>query len=45
MVARNTVTLQITDTPDVTHVSVYLLDASTGARLAHIAQIPFAISI
>ena len=44
-IARNTVTLLLTETPPVQEVNVYLLDALTGLTLARRDAIPFAISI
>lgn len=39
----NTLTLMIVETPDVKHVTVHLLDASTGLSLAQVNQVPFSI--
>ena len=44
-VAKNTVTLMITETPDVDDVTVHLLDATTGVSLARKDHVPFAIVI
>src|SRR5690606_31271404 len=40
----NTVTLQITDEPEVATVTVHLLDATTGASLQQLEQVPFEIA-
>ena len=42
-IARNTVTLQITEFPDVQTVTIHLLDASTGLSLKQVEQVPFNI--
>lgn len=44
-VATNTVTLQITDEPDVAKVTVHLLDATTGVSLQRIEKVPFEIAL
>lgn len=41
----NTITLQITEVPDVAAVTVYLLDAATGISLQRIDQVPFEINL
>ena len=44
-VAKNTVTLMITEEPSVERVDVYLLDATTGMTLARREDIPFEITL
>jgi hypothetical protein len=43
--ADNTVTLQITDEPDVGSVTVHLLDATTGIGLQRIEAVPFELAL
>ncbi len=45
MMAKNTVTLMITETPVVDEVTIYLLDASTGVSLARLDRVPFSITL
>lgn len=45
LIAPNTVTLMITETPDVDRMTVYLLDAATGVSLARLEDVPFAITL
>jgi len=44
-VVKNTVTLMITEEPDVEKVTVHLLDATTGIGLARLEGVPFAIAL
>ncbi len=44
-IAKNTVTLMITETPPVDEVTVHLLDATTGVSLARLDHVPFAIAL
>jgi len=44
-IAKNTVTLMITETPPVDEVTVHLLDATTGVSLERLDHVPFAISL
>ncbi|HEC36334.1 MAG TPA: PglZ domain-containing protein [Anaerolineae bacterium] len=44
-IAKNTVTLMITETPSVDEVTVHLLDATTGVSLARLDRVPFSISL
>lgn len=44
-VERNTVTLQIVDAPGVSHVTIHLLDAATGATLYKTDPVPMSISL
>jgi hypothetical protein len=44
-VAKNTVTLMITETPPVETVTVHLLDATTGVSLMRRDRVPFSISL
>lgn len=44
-VAKNTITLLITDTPAVDEVTVHLLDATTGISLARLEHVPFSIAL
>ena len=44
-VAKNTITLMITDEPDVSQVSIHMLDATTGISMARLDGIPFAIAL
>lgn len=43
-IATNTITLQVTDEPDVTTVTVHLLDATTGVSLQRIEKVPFELA-
>lgn len=43
-IASNTITLQITDEPDLATVTVHLLDATTGVSLERIEKVPFEIA-
>lgn len=43
--AKNTVTLMVTETPAVSEVTVHLLDASTGVSLARLDHVPFSITL
>ena len=43
--AKNTVTLMITEELDVDKVTVHLLDATTGISLARLDGVPFAIAL
>ncbi len=43
--AENTVTLMITEEPDVATADVYLLNAETGVTLARLEEIPFEITL
>ena len=43
--AADTVTLMITEEPDVDQVTVHLLDATTGITLARLDGVPFAIAL
>jgi hypothetical protein len=45
VVARNTVTLMITETPKVEQVTIHLLDATTGMSLAQMDNVPFEITL
>lgn len=42
-IAKNTVTLQITEIPEVDVVTVHLLDATTGVTLEHLDNVPFSM--
>jgi len=44
-IAKNTVTLMVTETPPVDEVTVHLLDATTGISLARLDRVPFAITL
>ncbi len=44
-ISKNTVTLMISETPDVQEVTIHLLDAGTGMSLARLERVPFAIAI
>lgn len=44
-IAKNTVTLMVTETPTVDEVTVHLLDATTGISLARLDRVPFAITL
>lgn len=44
-IAPNTITLMITEIPDVAQVTIYLLDAATGLSLARLDRVPFAIAL
>ena len=44
-IAKNTVTLMVTETPAVDEVTVHLLDATTGISLARLDRVPFAITL
>jgi hypothetical protein len=43
--AEDTVTLMITEEPDVASADVYLLNAETGVTLAHLDDIPLNITL
>jgi hypothetical protein len=43
--SKNTVTLMITEEPDVERVTIYLLDADSGVALARLEDVPFEISL
>ena len=43
-IARNTVTLMITETPEADRVTVHLLDAATGVSLVRLEAVPFDIA-
>ncbi len=43
-IAPDTITLQITEEPDVATVTLYLLDATTGVTLARLDNVPFALT-
>jgi hypothetical protein len=45
VIASNTVTLMISETPSVDEVTVHLLDATTGVSLARLDRVPFAITL
>jgi hypothetical protein len=45
VIARNTVTLMITETPAVDAVTVHLLDATTGISLARLDHVPLSIAL
>lgn len=45
VIAKNTVTLQIAETPPVDEVTVHLLDATTGVSLARLDRVLFAITL
>jgi len=45
VVAKNTITLMITETPAVDEVTIHLLDATTGVSLARLDYVPFSISL
>ena len=44
-IARNTITLMLTETPDAQEVAVCLIDATTGMVLARLENVPLAIAI
>lgn len=44
-IAQNTVTLMVTETPEVDQVTIHLLDATTGMSLARLDGVPFAIAL
>jgi len=44
-IAKNTVTLMLTETPPVDEVTVHLLDATTGVSLARLDHVPFSITL
>ena len=44
-IARNTITLMITETPPVDQVTVHLLDATTGVSMARLDHVPFSITL
>ena len=44
-IAKNTITLMITETPQVDQVTVHLLDATTGVSLTRLGRVPFSISL
>ena len=44
-IPKNTVTLMVTETPDVEQVTVHLLDATTGVSLARLEGVPFSIAL
>jgi hypothetical protein len=43
--ARNTITLMITEVPPVDEVTIHLLDATTGVSLARLDHVPFSITL
>lgn len=43
--AKNTITLMITETPPVDQVTIHLLDATTGVSLARLDHVPFSITL
>jgi hypothetical protein len=43
--AKNTITLMITEMPPVDQVTVHLLDATTGVSLARLGHVPFSITL
>jgi len=45
VVAKNTVTLMITETPAVDEVTIHLLDATTGVSLARLDRVSFSITL
>ncbi|MBC7250399.1 MAG: PglZ domain-containing protein [Anaerolineae bacterium] len=45
VIAKNTITLMVTETPPVDEVTVHLLDATTGISLARLDCVPFAITL
>ena len=44
-IAKNTITLMITETPQVDQVTVHLLDATTGVSLTRLDHVPFSITL
>jgi len=44
-IAKNTVTLNITEVPAVDQVTIHLLDATTGISLARLTDVPFKIAL
>lgn len=45
IIAKNTVTLVISETPSVSAVTIHLLDATTGVSLARLDNVPFSITL